>query len=166
MHSIGIRVSTKKNESKGKIFFAVIKIENRTLSLIRTSTIVIPTSLDVPEQLAYVRTNLLAIIKQYSIKFAGLRIAEGSASTQIPYRKNIEGVIQELFANSEIEAYELLLINKFARIFSKSNAEIKSVIEGKSDFDNIPKEEWKSHPKEIRESILASLSIISWEAIS
>lgn len=87
---------------------------------------------------------------------------EGSANTQIPYRKNIEGVIQELFANSEIKAYDLLLINKFARIFSKSTTEIKSVIEGELDFAGISKEEWKSHPKEIRESILASLSIISW----
>ncbi|MHC9080399.1 hypothetical protein [Bacillus altitudinis] len=162
MHSIGIRVSTKKKESKGKIFFAITEIENQNLRLIRTSCIIIPTSLEVPEQLAYIRTNLLALMKEFKIKFAGLRIVEGSANTQIPYRKNIEGVIQELFANSEIKAYDLLLINKFARIFSTSTAEIKSIIEGELDFAGISKEEWKSHPKEIRESILASLSIISW----
>ncbi|WP_044141799.1 hypothetical protein [Bacillus pumilus] len=162
MHSIGIRVLTKRKESKGKIFFAVIEIENGNLNLIRTSSITIPASLEVPEQLAYIRTNLLALMKEFNVKFAGLRIVEGSANTQISYRKNIEGVIQELFANSEIKAYDLLLINKFARIFSKSTAEIKSVIEGELDFAGISKEEWKSHPKEIRESILASLSIVSW----
>ncbi|MFP5200682.1 MULTISPECIES: hypothetical protein [Bacillus] len=161
MHSIGIRVSTKRKESKGKIFFAVIEIENDNLNLIRTSSITIPTSLEVPEQLAYIRTNLLALMKEFNVKFAGLRIVEGSANTQISYRKNIEGVIQELFANSEIKAYDLLLINKFARIFSKNTAEIKSVIEGELDFAGMSKKEWKSHPKEIRESILASLSIVS-----
>lgn len=106
MHSIGIRVSTKRKESKGKIFFAVIEIENDNLNLIRTSSITIPTSLEVPEQLAYIRTNLLALMKKFNVKFAGLRIVEGSANTQISYRKNIEGVIQELFANSEIKAYD------------------------------------------------------------
>lgn len=167
LHSIGIRVSTRRKESKGKIFFAISKIENQNLSLIRTTNIIIPNSLEVPEQLAYIRTNLLAVIKEYNVKFAGLRVAEGSANTQIPYRKNIEGVIQELFANSEIEAYDLLLINKFARVFSESASEIKSYINGEANFAGIEEEEWKSYPKEIRESILASVSmLISWEGIA
>ncbi|MEK3859401.1 hypothetical protein MHH30_09445 [Bacillus sp. FSL K6-5915] len=95
MHSIGIRVSTKRKESKGKIFFAISKIENQNFSLIRTTNIIIPNSLEVPEQLAYIRTNLLAVIKEYNVKFAGLRVAEDQLTPKYP----IGRISKELFKN-------------------------------------------------------------------
>ncbi|MCY8706843.1 hypothetical protein [Bacillus phage SPbetaL6] len=167
MHSIGIRVSTKRKEPKGKIFFAISKRENLKFNLIRTGDIIIPNSLEVPEQLAFIRTNLLAVFNEYNVKRAGLRVVEGSANTQISYRKNIEGVIQEVFANSEIEAYDSLLITKFARIFEVNASDIKKYINGETVFPGVKGEEWKSYPKEIRECIISSISmLISLEEIS
>lgn len=167
MHSIGIRVSTKQKEPKGKIFFAISKREDLKFNLIRTGNIIIPASLEVPEQLAFIRTNLLAVFKEYNVKHAGLRVAEGSANIQIPYRKNIEGVIQEVFANSEIESYDSLLINKFARIFGVNASDIKKYINAETVFLGVEREEWKSYSKEIRECIISSISmLVSLEEIS
>lgn len=166
LHAIGIRVSAKRKDPQGKVYFAVIKYDDTGFNLIKTAYINIPVSFEVPEQLAFIRTNLLAIIREFRIKYAGLRVAEGSANTQISYRKNIEGVIQELFANSNVEAYDLLLINKFSRIFDAKPNEIKNYIEGNKSFADIQEDEWKKYSKEIRECILAGLSVVSWEEIA
>lgn len=49
----------------------------------KSSYLNIPVALEVPKQLAFIRTNFLAIITQNDIKRAGLRITEAIAKKPI-----------------------------------------------------------------------------------
>ena len=68
MISIGLRVEPKK------ITFAIIDIEEN--EILNIEKLIVPTSLDVPEQLKYIRLNLLDIIREYDVNVAGIRITE------------------------------------------------------------------------------------------
>ncbi|UOQ47754.1 hypothetical protein MUN88_17120 [Gracilibacillus caseinilyticus] len=152
MYSIGIRVlPTKKTP---KIYYAVVKIDGDEFEVVRNSFLNIPVSIDVPEQLAFIRTNFLAIILEFEVTHAGLRISESIAQTPSVYRMHIEGVIQELFANSSIQKYSVLKIPQMSRLLEDKH--IKDYIEAKKIFaeDN----DWKSYKQEERESILASVA--------
>jgi hypothetical protein len=159
MYSIGIRVFAQKDKH-GKIYYAIIKHEKEELEIIRSSYLNIPVALDVPEQLAFVRTNFLAIITQYNIQRAGLRITETIARNPIVYRMNIEGVIQELFANSSIEKYGLVNIAKMSRTLSIPTENIKRYIDKKDTFEGFDTEEWESYKTEQRECIITALTVL------
>ena len=161
LYSLGIRVAVPKKPKKGKIgkvYYSVLHIdEDDELEIIKTHYLVIPVSLDVPEQLAFIRTNFLAVIMQYDIKLAGLRVTEFIAGQVIPHRVHIEGVFQELFANSSIENYELLSVVKFAKLLQIPVTDIKACIKDGDSFMDI--ENWSSYQVEERESIIAATSM-------
>ncbi|MFC0271450.1 hypothetical protein ACFFIX_08280 [Metabacillus herbersteinensis] len=161
MHSIGIRVFAQKDKL-GKIYYAVVKEddEDGTLELVKSSYLNIPVALAVPEQLAFIRTNFLAIITQYDIKRAGLRITEAIAKNPIVYRMNIEGVLQELFANSSIEKYGLINIAKMSSALSEPKGDIKRYIDKEETLEGFDKEEWESFKTEERECILTSITML------
>ncbi|MFJ7680332.1 hypothetical protein ACIQXQ_20095 [Peribacillus sp. NPDC097198] len=165
MYSLGIRVSVPEKLKKGKIFYAVVKLDdNSELEIIKSHYLVIPSALEVPEQLAFIRTNFLAIVMQYNIKLAGLRVTETVAKNQIVFRMHIEGVFQELFANSSIEKYDLLNIVKMAGLLEMKREDIKSCIQEKDIFLEI--ENWLSYKKEERECIIAATSMLQMEVAS
>lgn len=124
MHTIGIRISPSK--ASPKVYYAVIYDQDSEFEIIKCSYLHIPLSLEIPEQLAYIRTNLLAIILQHNITQAGLRISETTAKTPSVYRMNIEGVVQELFANSTIEKYSVMKIAQMSRLLEDAN--IKNIL--------------------------------------
>ncbi|PEO54216.1 hypothetical protein [Bacillus wiedmannii] len=160
MYSIGIRVFAQKDKP-GKIYYAVIKKhEDEELELIKSSYLNIPVALAVPEQLAFIRTNFLALITQYDIKKAGLRITETIARKPLVYRMNIEGVLQELFANSSIEEYGLINIARMSKALSIPMQNIKLYIEKKEILDGFEKEEWESFKTEERECIITALTVL------
>ncbi|AKR36843.1 hypothetical protein COA05_14470 [Bacillus thuringiensis] len=160
MYSIGIRVFAQKDKP-GKIYYAVIKKhEDGELELINSSYLNIPIALAVPEQLAFIRTNFLALITQYNIKKAGLRVTETIARKPLVYRMNIEGVLQELFANSSIEEYGLINIAKMSKALSISMPEIKLYIDKKEIFDGFERKQWESFKTEERECILTALTVL------
>ncbi|WP_062515682.1 hypothetical protein [Halobacillus sp. KGW1] len=153
MYSIGIRVSP--NKVSPKIYYTVILLtDGGRFDIVRSSELNIPTTLDLPEQLAYLRTNLLAIILEYNIICAGLRISETIAKTPSIYRMNIEGVIQELFANSSIEKYSVMKIAQMSKYLE--DGDIKSYLDGDLNFAEI--KDWDQLRLELRESTVTSLA--------
>lgn len=153
MYSIGIRVSP--NKTSPKIYYSVISlIEENQFDIIRSSVLNIPTTLETPEQLAYLRTNLLSIILEFEISCAGLRVSESIARTPSVYRMYIEGVVQELLANSTIETYSVMKIARMSKYLEDSD--IKAYLDAEKDFAGI--ENWNIYKLEARECIVASLA--------
>ncbi len=152
MNCIGIRVTPKT------IFFSIVKVENENFSIITTEKIIVPVSMDVPDQLSFIRTTLFSVIKEYQVIHAGLRRMEDNARSgrlePIIKRAYLEGVIQELISNCSIEKYfsgKLSQISCFLKI-----KDIKSCVEGDANIYRI--EDWNSYAKEERESIVCALA--------
>ncbi|WP_153730680.1 hypothetical protein [Sporosarcina obsidiansis] len=150
MYSIGIRISPSTRSPK--VYYAVINDQEDEFEIIRCSFLNIPLSLEIPEQLAFIRTNLLAIILQYNITHAGLRITETVARTPSVYRMNIEGVVQELFANSTIEKYSVMKIVQMSRLLE--TGDIKKYLEAAESFAGI--EKWEEYKLEERECLVVA----------
>ena len=100
MRYIGIRVTPND------IYYSIIEGKENSFNVISISNIKIPKALKVPERLSYIRNLLITIIEQYSIQYAAIRVIEGSAmgnvNGSILFRVNLEGVVQEVFADSTI----------------------------------------------------------------
>jgi hypothetical protein len=161
LYSIGIRVSVGKKMEKGTIFFSILKLnQNNEVTIIKNSCLKIPLALDVPEQLAFIRTNFHALITQYDIKLAGLRIVEHTAQSHIILRTHIEGVLQELFANSSVEKYALLNIPKMIGALGMQKDELKGCMQGD---DLLGIEDWGSMKTEERECVLTATTMLNKE---
>lgn len=150
MYSIGIRVSP--NSKSPKLYYAVLKNEDYEFEITSSSYLNIPLALEFPDQLAYIRTNILSIISQYSITNAGLRVTETTAKSPSTQRMNIEGVVQELFANSTIEKYSVMKIAQMTRLLGDSD--VKSYIDATKIFAEI--EDWNSYKLEERECLIVA----------
>lgn len=162
MYSIGIRVSVQQKQPLGKIYFAIVHLdEDDELEIIRVSYLNIPVAVDVPEKLAFIRTNFWAIVKEFDIQLGALRVTETIASNPLVYRMNIEGVLQELFANSSIEKYKLLNIAKLGSIFGERKEIVKSQIKSGDNFADI--EDWDTYKSEERECIMTAIAMIQSE---
>lgn len=162
MYSIGIRVAVPKKSKKGRIYYSVLNATGDEIEIVKTNYLVIPAALDVPEQLAYIRTNILSLIMKYDIKLAGLRITESIAGSIINYRFHIEGVLQELFANSSIHKYSLLNMVSFSSLLGIPVADVKACIKEKEIFGEI--DDWLSYKIEERECIVAATSMLQMGA--
>ncbi|WP_095270156.1 hypothetical protein [Terribacillus saccharophilus] len=165
MHSLGLRVAVQQKEKKGCVYFAVSKI-NDGIELLESGKLTIPSSMIVPEQLAYIRTNLLSIINKFDIEYAGLRITEGISKTFIPFRLNIEGVVQELFANSSIVNYELLTLVKLAKFLETDTDTVKDIVNGKETLEGFDEDLWSKFNKEEKEAILSSITTLIAQEVS
>lgn len=160
MHTLGIRVSVEQKNPKGKVYYSIVEKDfDNEFEIKKISFINMPIALDVPEKMAYLRTNLLAIIMQYNIQNAGLRITETIARNPIVFRMNLEGVIQELFANSSVESYELLNITRISGFLSEDKGNVKSYFEGKDTFLGLDESYWKSLKTEERECVVAAVAM-------
>lgn len=97
--SIGIRVNPSQ------ISYSIVKEEDDSIEIIIIDEIVVPKSLDTPEQLKFLRSTLIEIINENKITVGCIRIPESTArSVNVP-RTYMEGVIQELIASSTIQKY-------------------------------------------------------------
>jgi hypothetical protein len=100
MVSIGYRVSPTK------VTFAIVHgSPAQGFSLVNASAVNIPPALETPRQLQFIRTTLLDVMDEYAVTRAGLRLAEHTAKQKNPFRLNLEGVIQELLASSNVERF-------------------------------------------------------------
>ncbi|HVJ49830.1 hypothetical protein [Desulfitobacterium sp.] len=150
---MGIRVGPKA------VHFTVVKsLPDDQFELLLIDKINIPGAMDEPYKLSYLRTNLLSIIMRFNVTNAGIRITEGTAQTVSTFRIYLEGVIQELFADSPVEKYSLSKKTTIARYLGKTIDNITDYFEGRNDFVGIP-DIPKSH-LEKRESILTALAAL------
>lgn len=153
MTSLGIRVSPKE------VYYAIIKSEEGKTSLQICDKIVVPSSLNVPEQLKFLRDTFLDIIYENDVKNACIRVVEANAQSYDYNRLYIEGVIQEMIASSTIERY---FLGRIASISNKLGVDRKnfSTLLSSDECDFI--EEWSEiKSKEKREAMLASYSALN-----
>lgn len=154
MNCIGIRVSPKI------IYFSILNIEDDSFAIITTEKILVPVSMDVPDQLSFIRTTLFSVIKEYQVRHAGIRRMEDNIQSRklepIIKRAYFEGVIQELISNCSIERY---FSGKLSRISCLLQADIKVVKSCINENVNMYEiEDWDVYTKEERESIMCALA--------
>jgi hypothetical protein len=101
--------------------------ENKILNV---EGINIPIAFDVPDALKYIRSNLLDILREYKIDFAGIRVTEPNAKSFNVQRIQIEGVIQEAFASSFLKGYYVGQISSISRRINIPRDDFKKYIEG------------------------------------
>lgn len=146
MISIGLRTEPKK------VTFAIYDSEEEVI--INLEKLIIPKSLDVPEQLKFIRLNLLDIIREYKIDVAGIRITESNAQTVNIDRIQIEGVIQEAFASSSINSYFIGQISSISSKLGFDRLDFKKYIDNSLEYDL---EGWTGLSKEEKEAIFVAI---------
>lgn len=151
--SIGIRVTPSV------VFFSVVTYENEELEITLIDKINTPKALNIPEQLKFLRSTLCDIINEFSITNACIRITESNSKSINITRIYIEGVIQELFANSTIVNYYIGQISNISANLGIERASFKPYAEGKEVFMNI--ENWDRFLLEQRESLMSAISALN-----
>ncbi|MHB0801411.1 hypothetical protein PVK73_17520 [Bacillus thuringiensis] len=157
MKSIGIRVDPSE------IFYVILEIEDGGDFKFSPQKLALPKAFndDIPKQLSFIRTTLFSIICEYDIQYAGLKTTEGLAQTPSIFRMNIEGVIQELFADSTIKTYFAgTYISIAARVKNKSTT-IKESCKGENNMLGI--DNWDRLNQKHRECIFSALASVNYQ---
>ncbi|MEI2281234.1 hypothetical protein [Paenibacillus polysaccharolyticus] len=150
MRSIGIRVSPSE------VNYCVAQKDADELSILVQDKVIVPKALDIPSQLAYIRTNLNSIFIEYGIIKAGIRVHEGSTRNLNIDRIYLEGVIQELLADCSVHKYFLGRLASISKLIEEPVSEVKKFIDGESNL--IPLEGIAKSAKEARESIITAVA--------
>lgn len=128
-------------------------------TLVACGELPIPAALLPPNQLHFVRTVLLDVMRGYQVRRAGLRLAEMSRGPTNLFRSNVEGVLQELLASSQVRWYFTGRKDRIASLLSEDRKAITRFIDG----DAAPpySMEWAQHGIETREAILAACAALA-----
>lgn len=124
-------------------------------AIINIGKINIPKSLNVPEQLKHIRLNLLDVLREYEVLEAGIRILEPTAQSISVERVQIEGVIQEAFASSNVKSYYIGQISSISARVGIDRTEFKPLVEGETNLDGF--ENWHDLSKTEREAALCAI---------
>ncbi|WP_147694527.1 hypothetical protein [Vogesella mureinivorans] len=146
MKTIGIRAAPKV------VTFAIYDVEQN--SIVNVEEIKIPAAFSTPDALKYLRLNLLDIIREYEVERAGIRVTEPNAQSMRIERIQIEGVIQEAFASSDLRSYYIGQISSISKRLGLDRARFKPIVGGENDLDI---ENWGGMSKEEREAILCAI---------
>ncbi|MVZ62142.1 hypothetical protein [Sphingobacterium humi] len=151
--SIGIRVTPTS------VYFSIISAKGKEIEIIALDIVKCPKSMEIPEQLKFVRNTLGDIINEFKVKNACIRVTESNARKISIHRIYIEGVIQELFASSTIEKYFIGQISNISTKLGIKRNEFKPYADGEIEFPGL--ENWGNLKIEQRESIMAAISAIN-----
>lgn len=121
--------------------------------------IVNPKSLNVPEQLKFIRSTLCDIINENNVNVACIRITESNAKQISVPRIYMEGVIQELIASSTVKKYYIGQISNISSKLGIDRTDFKLYASGEKVFLEI--EKWENLSLEERESLMASASALN-----
>lgn len=147
MRTVGIRAKPSA------VTFAILDSDqNRILNV---ETIAIPIALDIPDALRYVRNTVLDVLREYGITHGCIRETEPSAKSPNIRRIQIEGVIQESFASSNLAAYFVGHIASISARIDIDRQDFKPLVNGEKEFDQI--EGWNQFDHDEREALLAAL---------
>ena len=123
--------------------------------------VILPVALDVPNRLAFIRQTFISIINEFEIENAGIRVVESVAQNINIERVNIEGVIQELLANSTVKKYFVGTISTIAKHLAVKPKELSDAIKSKVPLDQYEFEEWSSLKKEEKESLMTAIAALN-----
>lgn len=144
---IGVRASPTE------VVYCVFDFERD--EVVNVGKICIPKSLGVPEQLKHIRLNLLDVLREYEISEAGIRILEPTAQSISIERVQIEGVIQEAFASSNVKSYYIGQISSIASRVGIERNQFKPLVDGDASFEGF--EGWGDLSKTEREATLCAM---------
>lgn len=147
MNTVGIRVKP------AEFTFAVFDTTNS--AVVNVETVKIPKALQVPEALKYVRNTILDILQEYKIEKACVRITESNAQSITIRRIEIEGVIQEAFASSNLSAYFVGQISSISARIGFDREDFKRYVNGELEYGLI--ENWGNHNEQEREALLSAV---------
>jgi hypothetical protein len=150
MITIGIRVAPTV------VTFAIY--DSETASVVNVEEIKIPAAFSTPEGLKYVRSNLLDVLREYKVSKAGIRASEPSAQTISIERIQIEGVIQEAFASSELTSYYVGHISSISSRLRIPRSDFKPFVLGEKEYEV---EKWAEMTQIEREAILCAIGAVS-----
>jgi len=117
----------------------------------------IPAAFNKPDGLKYARSNLLDVLREYRVERAGIRITEPNTDPKIE-RVQLEGVIQEAFASSNLAGYYVGQISSISAKIGFARTEFKSYVDGEVDY---PVDGWAELSKEQREAVLTALGAVN-----
>ncbi|WP_150526781.1 hypothetical protein [Roseibium sediminis] len=146
MITIGIRATPKV------VTFAIYDTKAETI--VNVEKIKIPAAFETPAALKYVRSNLLDVLREYEVARAGVRVTESIANHPNIERIQIEGVIQEAFASSELQSYYVGQIASISKRLGVDRKKFKPLVDG---IDDPGVENWRKMGKEEREAILCAM---------
>jgi hypothetical protein len=149
MITIGIRAAPTT------VTFAVYDGDARLV--LNVEEIKIPAALSTPDRLKYLRSNLLDVLREYKVVNAGVRITEPNAQSPSIERVQIEGVIQEAFASSDLAAYYVGQISSISKRLGIERQQFKPLVDGKEDYGV---EDWNLMNKDQREAILCAVGAV------
>lgn len=146
MITIGIRAAPKA------VTFAVY--DTGDARVLNIEEIKIPAAFPTPEALKYVRSNLLDILREYEVEKAGIRVTEAAAQGLSIERVQIEGVIQEAFASSDLGGYYVGQISSISSRIGIDRARFKLLVAGEEAWEV---DGWDKMSKEGREALLCAV---------
>lgn len=150
MITIGLRASPRS------ITFAVYDSDEQ--QILNIEEIKSPASFSGPEGLKIIRSNLLDVLREFDVSKAGIRITEPTARSPSFERIQIEGVIQETFASSNMKAYFAGSIATIAAKLQLNRADIKPLIDGEANYDL---EGWNNLSNIQREAALCAVGAVN-----
>jgi len=152
IRAIGFRCAPQK------VFYCIIEKSDASTGILNLDFLTLSNCLIIPEQLKYLRNNILDILNEYQIEYGGIRITEPTSRTINRNRIYLEGVIQELFASSSLRDYyvgQIANISKYLRI---ERSDFKKYLRGEKNYQSV--ENWNSLKKEEKESVLTALGAL------
>lgn len=149
MITIGIRA-----EPKAVTFAVYDSDEGRILNV---EEIKIPAAFATPDALKYLRSNLLDVLREYRVEKAGIRVTESAARQPNIDRVQIEGVIQEAFASSELVGYYIGQIASISARIGIDRGRFKPLVAGDEQWEV---EGWDRMTKEAREALLCAVGAV------
>ena len=151
--AIGIRANPNQ------IYYCIIRGSGEEFEVRLIDKVVNPKSLQVPEQLKFIRNTFSDIINENAVELACIRVTESNAQQINTSRMYIEGVIQELIASSTIEKYYVGQISSISAKLSIDRSDFKPFVQGQNTF--LDMDIWDSLSKEERECVMASVSALN-----
>jgi hypothetical protein len=118
----------------------------------------IPIAFDVPDALKYVRNNLLDLLREYEVTYAGIRTTEPNAQSKNIQRIEIEGVIQEAFASSTLKGYYVGQISSISARLKIPRADFKQYVDCTKEW---PVDGWSALTNDAREALLCAIGAAS-----
>ncbi|WP_084536762.1 hypothetical protein [Azospirillum halopraeferens] len=150
MITIGIRAAPKT------VTFAIYDSDSR--EIINIEEIKIPAAFAAPDALKYLRSNLLDVLREFRVSKAGIRACEPNAQNPDIRRIQMEGVIQEAFASSELTGYYVGHISSITSRLGIPRTDFKVLVNGERDFEV---ENWGELGQSEREAILCAMAAVN-----
>ncbi len=153
MRSIGFRAAPTQ------VTYAIVDGDGGAYNIITVEALPVPAALLPPNQLHFLRTVLLDVMRDFRVVRAGLRLAEMTPGGADPFRTNVEGVLQELLASSQVRWYFSGRKDRLASLLTLERKQVTRLIDG----DEAPPyaADWGTYDKASREAILAACAAIA-----